>query len=316
MIVTTLHETTFAYARPIERTFTEARLWPISDAGQSCREFSLTVDPMRPLVENRDYFGNMTMSFNILPPHKLVVVTGRSVVETHRNQFVPQPLNDEFETQRARADFLCFDGPIEYSNELESFVRDAGLRRADERAAWFDGNSVFAAAQNLNALIFERFTYSKDSTHVHTRISEVFEHRSGVCQDFAHVFIAVCRAAHIPCRYVSGYLVTRRALGGAGASHAWVEVLVPNHGWCAFDPTNNLLANNSYIKLAAGRDYRDVTPTRGLFKGNGVECHMSVRVHMLTEDDESSTRSGAPSGMTSGVPSGTANPENERELVG
>ena len=291
MLVTTLHETTFDYARPIERTFTEAHLWPVSDENQTCREFSLSVDPSRPLLENRDYFGNMTMSFNILPPHRRVVVTGRSVVETHRDPFVPQPI-DEFETRRAEMDFLGFDGPIEYSNDVETLRDQADLMTANRDAAWFDEDSVFARAQKLNALIHEQFTYCTDATDVHTHISEVFEGRRGVCQDFAHVFIAVCRAAQIPCRYVSGYLVTRRARSseGSGASHAWVEVLVPRHGWCAFDPTNNLLANNSYIKVAHGRDYRDVTPTRGVFKGHGVEARLSVRVHTLTEEDTSSTR--------------------------
>ncbi len=291
MLVTTLHETTFDYARPIERTFTEARLWPVSDSSQTCHEFSLSVDPMRPLLENRDYYGNISMSFNILPPHRRVVVTGRSVVETHRDPFVPQ-LVDDFETHLAQMDFLGFDGPIEYSNDVETLRDEAGLMTAHRDAPWFEDESVFTHVQKLNLMIHEQFTYCTDATDVHTHIAEVFEGRRGVCQDFAHVFIAVCRAAQIPCRYVSGYLVTRRArsLAGSGASHAWVEVLLPGHGWCAFDPTNNLLANDSYIKLAHGRDYRDVTPTRGVFKGNGVECRMSVRVHTLTEEDTSSTR--------------------------
>ncbi len=291
MIVTTLHETTFNYARPIERTFTEARLAPVSDSGQTCHEFFLTVDPMRPLLENLDYWGNLTMSFNILPPHRRVVITGRSVVETHRDPFAPQPV-DEFETRRAQMDLLAFDGPVEYSNDVETLRDDAGLMTANNDAPWFDDDSVFARVQKLNSMIFERFTYCTDATDVHTHISEVFALKRGVCQDFAHVFIAVCRAAQLPCRYVSGYLVTRRARSseGSGASHAWVEVLIPRHGWCALDPTNNLLANDSYIKLAHGRDYRDVTPTRGVFKGSGVDCRMSVRVHTLTEEDLSSTR--------------------------
>lgn len=292
MLVTTLHETTFDYARPIERTFTEAHLWPVSDMHQTCREFSLSVDPMRPLLESRDYFGNMTMSFNILPPHRRVVVTGRSVVETHRDPFKAETIGD-YETRRAHFDFLSFDGPIEYSIEVGKLRDEIGLSSTNAELSWFEANSVFQAVQKLNTLIFERFTYCTDSTDVHTHIAEVFEHQRGVCQDFAHVFIAVCRAAQIPCRYVSGYLVTRRArsLAGSGASHAWVEVLLPRHGWCAFDPTNNLLANNSYIKLAHGRDYRDATPTRGVFKGHGVDCRLNVRVHTLTEEDISSPRS-------------------------
>lgn len=285
MLVTTLHETTFSYARAIERTHSEARLWPLSDANQTCHEFSLSVDPMQPLSENRDYWGNVVMSFNILPPHHRVVVTGRSVVDTHRQPFVPQPL-DEFETARAQFDYCQFVGAVEYSKSAQALGEAAGLHRAQRDASWFHQDSLFEALQKLNKLIFDDFTYCTDSTHVHTQVSEVMEEKRGVCQDFAHVFLAACRAHRIPSRYVSGYLVTRRARSSEGstASHAWVEALVPNHGWVALDPTNNLLANDSYIKIAHGRDYSDVTPTRGVFKGAGVDCHMSVRVHTLVEE--------------------------------
>lgn len=291
MLVTTLHETTFSYARAIERTHTEARLWPVSDAHQTCGEFSLSVDPMQPLSENRDYWGNVVMSFNILPPHQRVVVTGRSVVETHRQPFVPQPL-DKFETSRAQFDYCQFVGAVKYSKEAAVLGEVAGLGAANRDAIWFQNGSLFAALQNLNRLIFDSFTYCPDSTDVTTSVSQVMQNKRGVCQDFAHVFLAACRAHQIPSRYVSGYLVTRRARSAEGstASHAWVEALVPHHGWVALDPTNNLLANDSYIKIAHGRDYGDVTPTRGVFKGRGVDCRMSVRVHTTTEEALSSPR--------------------------
>ncbi|MBV9471167.1 MAG: hypothetical protein JOZ57_18160, partial [Abitibacteriaceae bacterium] len=106
MLITTLHETTFEYDSPIRGTFTEARLWPVSDNWQTCHQFSLSVDPLRPLAESRDYYGNMVLNFNIMPPHRRVVVTGHSVVETHRNPFAPRPLLAEFETRRAHLDYL------------------------------------------------------------------------------------------------------------------------------------------------------------------------------------------------------------------
>jgi len=149
----------------------------------------------------------------------------------------------------------------------------------------------FDAAQKLNNLIHERFEYAPETTDIDTRVSHVFESGRGVCQDFAHVFIAACRIAGLPARYVSGYLVTKksRSAEGTPASHAWAEVLLPNAGWAAFDPTNNLLANNYYIKLAGGRDYRDVAPTRGLYRGNrGGWSRLRVRVHTLLEEDDRS----------------------------
>ena len=287
MLVTTLHETIFEYKQPIRATFTEARLWPVSDAGQTCREFSLTVDPMRPLTECMDYYGNLVLTFNILPEHGRVVVTGRSVVETHRDPFAPHAPLSDFEIHKAQCDYLGFAGPVENIPEIENLAQSAGLRAARRDTAWWATESVFVAAQNLNTLIHERFTYDTDATDVHTHVAEVFACGAGVCQDFAHIFIAACRAAQIPARYVSGYLVTRRSRSAAGspASHAWAEVLVAGLGWCAFDPTNNLVVNDNYIKLAVGCDYRDVPPTRGVYKGQGAGSRLLVRVHTIVDEE-------------------------------
>ena len=287
MLVTTLHETIFEYPQPIRATFTEARLWPVSDEGQTCREFSLTVDPMRPLTECVDYYGNLVLTFNILPEHGRVVVTGRSVVETHRDPFAPQEPLSDFEVHKAQCDYLSFAGPVENVPEIENLADIAGLRSARPEAAWWEMESIFAAAQSLNALIHERFTYDTEATDVHTHIAEVFACGAGVCQHFAHIFIAACRAAQIPARYVSGYLVTRRSRSATGspASHAWAEVLVAGLGWCAFDPTNNLVVDDNYIKLAVGRDYRDVPPTRGVYKGQDTGSRLLVRVHTIVDEE-------------------------------
>lgn len=300
MIITTLHETTFDYDSPIKGTFTEAKLWPATDTFQTCREFSLSVDPLRPLTENQDYYGNMVLTFNILPPHRRVIVTGHSIVETHRNPFALRPALGDFERNKAQLDYLSFAGPVEYVPELQELaaaaglsaaLNDSGMRQSQAMGGMTQcqtlGSDLFTAVQALNTLIFERFTFEAHSTHVHTKISEVFAGGRGVCQDFAHIFIAVCRAVGLPARYVSGYLVTRRSRSAAGssASHAWVEVLLPGDGWYEFDPTNNILANDYYIKLAVGRDYRDVPPTRGIYNGRGVQSRLGVRVHTIVEDD-------------------------------
>jgi transglutaminase-like putative cysteine protease len=296
MVITTLHETLFQYDRSIRGTFTEARLWPMSDEGQTCHSFSLTVDPMRTMAESTDYFGNKVLNFNILTPHDCVVLTGHSVVETHRKPFERKPDLPEFEIQKARLDFLQFDGPVEDVPQVLDMASDLGLFDA----ARSEPDDVFAAVQSLNAAIFNTFTFAPQTTDVHTHISEVFSTKQGVCQDFSHIFLAVCRAAGLPARYVSGYLVTRRSRSAEGspASHAWAEVLIPGYGWCAFDPTNNLLANDYYIKLAVGRDYRDVPPTRGVYNGSGIRSRLQVRVHTLVHEDpvsgllESSDRDG------------------------
>lgn len=295
MLITTLHETIWEYERPIRGTFTEARLCPVSDAGQTCRQWSVTVDPLRQMSESTDYFGNVVLNYNILQPHSCIVLTAHSIVETHRNPFAPQTPPGAFENAKAHMDYLAFGGPVERHAQVEEMAVRCELRDAANREPF----ESLACFQKLNAAIWSEFTYTPDATDVHTRIAEVFEGKAGVCQDFAHIFIAVCRAAGIPARYVSGYLVTRRSRSAEGspASHAWVEALVPGMGWRAFDPTNNLLANDSFIKLAAGRDYRDVPPTRGMFSGRAAST-LRVRVHTLVHEDsiaaqnEASSRDG------------------------
>jgi transglutaminase-like putative cysteine protease len=136
---------------------------------------------------------------------------------------------------------------------------------------------TFESVQAMMAWIYGGFTYMKDVTTVGTTVSEVLKERIGVCQDFAHVLIGLCRAVDIPARYVSGYIVAtslesdRAPRRGAGASHAWVEAHTPTHGWRGFDPTNNLLASTMHVKMAIGRDYADVPPSRGTFRGQADE---------------------------------------------
>jgi transglutaminase-like putative cysteine protease len=131
--------------------------------------------------------------------------------------------------------------------------------------------------------IHRDFTYQSGVTDVTTSIEEIVAGRRGVCQDFTHLLLGMCRALGIPARYASGYIVERShseanaPSRGAGASHAWVEAFTPTHGWRGFDPTNNLVANEHYVKIAIGRDYSDVPPTRGTYHGGPSES-LSVAV--------------------------------------
>jgi transglutaminase-like putative cysteine protease len=139
----------------------------------------------------------------------------------------------------------------------------------------------------LNEAIYKLFAYVPNSTKVDSPIQEALETRQGVCQDFAHIMIALVRRVKIPCRYVSGYMFHRdedehdRSL--EGASHAWIEALVPRLGWVAFDPTNNLVGGDRHIRVAIGRDYADVPPTRGVYKGE-AQSELSVAVTVSPAD--------------------------------
>jgi transglutaminase-like putative cysteine protease len=139
----------------------------------------------------------------------------------------------------------------------------------------------------LNEAIYKLFAYVPNSTKVDSPIEEALRTRQGVCQDFAHIMIALVRRLNVPCRYVSGYMFHRdedehdRSL--EGASHAWIEALVPGLGWVAFDPTNNLVGGDRHIRVAIGRDYADVPPTRGVYKGE-AQSELSVAVTVSPAD--------------------------------
>ena len=298
MRIITLHETRYEYQNPVHAAFNEVRLHPRDDAHQTCTEFSLCVDPDAPMTTGEDYFGNVLHSFNILEPHRAMVVTARSTVEVHREPFKMQAPLSDWDVKRARVDYMKFDGPIEDIPAIHDLARDAGLDArglsqeqvmGTMRQAQTIFTDWFGGTQNLNGLIRERFQYAPMETDVDTAISHVFETGRGVCQDFAHIFIAVCRAAGLPSRYVSGYLITdkSRSAGGGVATHAWAETLLPGGNWVGFDPTNNLLANNYYIKIAVGRDYRDVAPTRGLYRGFAGQTKLLVRITNQVEDEDS-----------------------------
>jgi len=132
---------------------------------------------------------------------------------------------------------------------------------------------LWRAAVAIMRLIFREFRYEPGATHVRTRVDEALAGRRGVCQDFAHVMLAMCRSLGIPALYVSGYLYNgpRELLRGAQASHAWCEVFVPGLGWRGLDPTNDQPADEHYVKVAIGRDYADVAPVQGTFRGTTTQ---------------------------------------------
>jgi transglutaminase-like putative cysteine protease len=161
------------------------------------------------------------------------------------------------------------------SPELEDLAKEIG---ASER----NGRSPLAFLKDINSGIYHSFSYVKKSTAVNSPIEHALKSRQGVCQDFAHIMLALVRNARIPCRYVSGYLYhgSDNANGaGDGATHAWVEALLPGFGWMGFDPTINEISGAQHIRTAIGRDYADVPPTMGVMKGK-AETQLQVRVRV------------------------------------
>jgi len=266
------HRTEYAYASPVSESFNEVRLHPVSDEWQHVNDFLLKILPATRLRHHRDFYSNIVHHFEIPEPHTTLLVESLLHVTTRARPLLgasetPFPLARIAEAAREPRifDFLQESRLVDLSPETWRLALDA----ADEVV------DTWQAALATMRFVHAHVKYESKSTHVHTHMSDVLRERRGVCQDFAHVMIGLCRALKIPALYVSGYLATEIA----SATHAWVEVLIPGIGWCALDPTHNRLTDENYVKIAVGRDYADVPPVTGNYKGTtDRKMEVSVRI--------------------------------------
>jgi transglutaminase-like putative cysteine protease len=280
-----LHRTRFKYGAIVQESFNEARLQPVTTGAQVCHNFILKILPTTRLSHYFDFYLNYVHLFDITQPHSELVVEANSTVTTDDTlplaaAATPAPLSTMDACARLDRcyDFLQSSTYVDVSPELWRLALDATEGQTD---AW-------QASQAVMRHIHRHFRYQPATTHVHTHMRDVLHDRAGVCQDFAHVMLGLCRALKIPARYVSGYLYNGPTdqLKGAQASHAWVEVYMPEHGWCGLDPTNNRLTDGHYVKVAAGRDYADVSPLKGTYRGTAKRAlSVDVLVTQLEEVD-------------------------------
>jgi transglutaminase-like putative cysteine protease len=266
------HITQFTYDSPIRESRMEVRMCPRTESEQQCYSFDLTVSPRVQVFSYQDYMGNTIHHFDIPGAHDELTLTSRALVEVRPRDHLPESVAPEVWAEMDRLiaseEHLEMAIPSAFTlptARLNVFRTDFAIERRDD---------PLSLLRELNALIYREFEYSPRSTHVNSPIDDALTHRSGVCQDFAHIFIAVARQLNIPCRYVSGYLFHRPETDMAhnrsaeDGSHAWAEAFIPGLDWIGFDPTNNTLADDRHIRVAIGRDYADVPPARGVFKGS------------------------------------------------
>lgn len=249
------HVTRFAYDAPITEAYTELRLKPAHRNGQRCSSFSLVPEPRGATVaEYVDRFGNTVLHFDVLEQHELTTVTARSEVWTAARFVDAAPLSplDRFDLLAASR-YVPLDG-----------------RLAELAASASGSDDPAQTAGELMHLVKSTMTYERGTTNVHTTAAEALTEGAGVCQDFSHVMIGACRVRGIPARYVSGYLYDPTQ-GDLGESHAWVDVHVGDAGWLSLDPTHDIEQDEHYVRLGVGRDYADVPPSRGVYKGNADE---------------------------------------------
>jgi transglutaminase-like putative cysteine protease len=288
------HVTEFHYDAPVSESYNEVCMRPLHDDRQSCLSFRLQTSPRSRSTAYRDAFGNWVHQFNILPEHRHLTVEAESVVLAHESS---SPPNDSISLQEVDAqreelleehfDFVAATAYVPYLlpvvGELMQLAVETG------------GSTVLGFAQAASRLIHEQFKYVKGATHVNSSIEDVLESRAGVCQDFAHLLLGVLRRRGLPARYVSGYIVPRSSVEGQSnleeviggqASHAWAEVWVPGSGWFGLDPTLGAPVGLRHVRVAYGRDYGDVAPVRGIYKGHaGQQLSVDVRVRPALDDD-------------------------------
>jgi transglutaminase-like putative cysteine protease len=276
------HVTRFTYDSPITESVMEARMQPRTDEYQRCLHFALTTTPESRVMMYQDHDGNAVHHFDIPARHSRLTVTAEALVDCLPYRPLPHRLGPG---AWATLDALAAAGDSYEYLTRSAFVTQSPALDGFRQELRFDrGHDPLVTLRRLMGEMYARFEYSPRSTRVDSPIDEALETRRGVCQDFAHIFLALVRPLGVPARYVSGYLF--RDTGSSdrsadGATHAWVEVLLPDLGWVGFDPTNNLIAEERHVRVAIGRDYADVPPTRGVYKGVSAvrsELGVSVRV--------------------------------------
>lgn len=284
MLYTVRHHTRFTYSVPIAESVTEVRMHPRRTEYQQCSTFRLQVRPHAHILEYHDDQDNIVNHFTQPGLHQSLSIIAEAEVLVNARPLPPQALEfsawDEIDAANASGDTWDMLLPSEFTQRTE---------RLDALATALDVSrrrDPLSLLYELNSAIHRTFAYDAKSTRVDSPIDEALQHRRGVCQDFAHIMLALARNyLQIPCRYVSGYLYHRRDDRSAdGATHAWIEAWLPNLGWVGFDPTNNLLAGERHIEVAIGRDYNDVPPTRGVYKGNAAS-ELAVVVRVRTSHD-------------------------------
>lgn len=280
------HHTTFQYSAPVRESVMQLRMRPRSDCGQRCLEFDLTTSPNARIHSYTDSVGNAVHHFDIPSVHQTLTIEAESLVERHAPPKQPAQLSmdawaevDRLAQRPENFDWVHPSNFAQPTQRLRALAEELRLsRRVDPLTTMMD----------LNTGLHRAMKFDPRSTRADSPIDECLEKRSGVCQDFAHVFIAIARLVGVPARYVSGHLFQQpdgESSAVREASHAWAEALLPDLGWVGFDATSGQCTGQGHIRTAIERDYFDAAPTRGVFKGV-AETKLTVKVSVTQARQE------------------------------
>ncbi|MDN7245074.1 alpha-E domain-containing protein [Planococcus shenhongbingii] len=277
------HANIFKYETIVDQSMNSIRLKPKTDETQRLLSYRADITPATLTKEHIDIWGNDVETFFIAEHHENLEVKTTSIVSIqkspfiHRIEYSPE-MNAIFHSKLFSEQYMAYLSNTSYTylspEQIEQIGRDLG-----------EMTNPVQFSIDVMGYLHDRFTYDGESTTVSTKAEESYDLMKGVCQDITHVMLGILRGNQIPARYVSGYLYVgeNSALVGDAASHAWVEVMVPGIGWVGLDPTNNVEALEHHIRVGVGRDYNDVSPVQGVYRGGSQSLDVKVSVSLLDQ---------------------------------
>lgn len=282
------HRTAYTYDDDVTNSYGLAYVVPRALASQDVISSRVDVAPEPgDSSHGTDHYGNATTYFQVTDPHRELVVEATSEVDVRLPAYDEEALAQPWELARPQAN----PGGVEAWRAVDfalpsKLVDQTAAAHAYAATSLVPGRPVGEAVTELMHRIHADFEYRKGATTVTTRIDDVFAHRAGVCQDFAHLTLSCLRSHGLAVRYVSGYLATtpppgKERIVGADATHAWASVWLPDGSWLALDPTNDQWANDRYVTVAWGRDYKDVPPVKGIIFTDATNSTLEVQVDVM-----------------------------------
>ncbi|TAG12607.1 MAG: transglutaminase family protein [Sphingobacteriia bacterium] len=272
------HITKYEYNQPVKESVNEIKIYPANSATQQVLEHHLQITGNPEVLLFTDYWGNKVGNFNLLRPHKELLIESKLLIQTAAEDLPSLPVIPIREAVFDPLDLQLLVYVQSGKIIAQSFI-DAVIEKIYDPK-----KSIVDIAFECSGYVFENFSYIKGITTIETTVDEIIEHQSGVCQDFAHLLLVLLRTMRIPARYVSGYICpNKNGMRGEGATHAWVEFYIPEYGWVGIDPTNNVWVSGHHVKLSVGRGFIDCTPAKGTFKGPAQQF-LSVYVSVGYED--------------------------------
>ena len=286
------YRTRFTFDSSVRESQNELRACPVSDERQQLLDYRVSVEPSARMLSFTDYWGTRVDHFGVTESHAGLEFVAEASVETQD----PPALSV--------ASAMELLGDPGFLNEHDEFLKptrhtdwDEAMAQQARELATANGSDVASAVSRLNDFVGDRLAYEPGATEIGQPIADVLANGVGVCQDYAHLAVALCRSIGIPARYVSGYLFSSNDRTGSiegdfvrVQTHAWFEAAVPGQGWLPLDPTNRLAVGRQHVKIGHGRDYDDVPPLRGVYSGPGTpEVEASVEIRRMNPAHQPST---------------------------